>query len=314
VSGERFESKDEGEYQAACSSASSSTYTGLVLEVDYTCSELGKHTLTLGVDSFVVTDQKEIATDPDAGSEGIEVVCQPGFFQTDHLICYSVKSLLNAEPASPNEANLADQFVNERVFIRPPASFCTRGEKDVQAGGTGTSAGVGDLFDAHLLCRRIEHLSGDVFGRARVDVKNQFGNFRVIVRKAQTLCSPAAKDGTAADAFTDVFKCYRAKLSLRTGSLPIRKLTLNDQFGAHHVDLLAVDAFCPIVEVTPKAPAGVGTTSQPSGIHTFVCIALESTTPVQPIVQAEDEWGAAKLKLFGPTRLCVPTAKPEPAP
>jgi hypothetical protein len=103
----------------------------------------------------------------------------------DHFKCYETKQL--GVKFDPRQVILTDQFNTERVTVVRPESVCTPADK--------AGSGINDP-DTHLTCYKIRDVRGDEFpkfGKARVEMVDQFGTHTLLLKKTRQLCVPSSK-------------------------------------------------------------------------------------------------------------------------
>jgi hypothetical protein len=97
----------------------------------------------------------------------------------DHFELYRTTRKPRAPKFVKREVNLADQFLEETVRLIKPVRLGVPTDKN--------SEGINEA-DSHLTCYS---LRAPRFKKRDVEVENQFGQFRLTVRKPNMLCVPS---------------------------------------------------------------------------------------------------------------------------
>ena len=214
---------------------------------------------------------------------------------SDHFQCYRVKRF---QRPPPRTLSLADQFGSVSGAILDQTRFCNPVDKIV---GT-TSSGI-DNPTGHLMCYK---LGPTPFIPRNVVVRNQFGqNQPLTVRKRDSLCVIAAKDGVPLDpmsaSFLDNFACYKVK-----GAQISQAVTLTDQFGTVSSTAKTPRLLCNPVD---KEHEGI---NRPA--NHLVCYRLTGTPKFSRDITVEDQIVGQDLRAKRGTcskraLVCVPSVK-----
>jgi hypothetical protein len=97
----------------------------------------------------------------------------------DHFELYKTTRKLRTPKFEKRKVNLTDQFLKETVRLNNPVRLGVPTDKN--------SEGINDA-DSHLTCYS---LRAPRFKKRDVEVENQFGQFRLTVRKPNMLCVPS---------------------------------------------------------------------------------------------------------------------------
>jgi len=202
---------------------------------------------------------------------------------------------------------LEDQFDSGAYSGTVVKRFCTPAEK----------AGEG-IFDeeTHLVAYRIE---GPHSARVGIEVRNEFGVFRLDTRKVESLMVPSAKSILPdpppglpdPSSQVDNYRCLKARLTRGTGGFPrdlkAQPLSLSDQFGARIVFLRKPAELC-----LPTEKNGGGIKNPQAHL---VCYKIKADPRTSATgVQVKSSLGALTLDLGREAELCVPSLKNLPPP
>ena len=182
----------------------------------------------------------------------------------------------------------------------------------VAAGASGTCRALD-----HFLCYRTAPL-GDAprVAPRGVRVVDQFGPQLVDVDPATALCAPANKNDEAADAPADPDHLRDYPVRPRGEPTTALAQTVVNQFGT-----LIVDALAPTTLLVPAAKSLTDPPAAPAlpAVDHFLCHPVQpprGAAPFAPVpgVRVEDQFGARRVDVLAPTRLCAPADKNGEAP
>jgi hypothetical protein len=162
-----------------------STYTGLLMEVDYTCPATpSQETVTmvhgLPNDTVVFDDLgNPVVPNGQGPNESLTIHCVEAGL--DHFQCWQVKDLKNPK-FEKRDSDLTDQFAAGTVEVKKPFLICTPADKD----GLGINNPT-----THQCCYKIKGTKLDP--PTNVEIEDQFGTLELEVKKAKFLCQPCSK-------------------------------------------------------------------------------------------------------------------------
>jgi hypothetical protein len=234
-------------------------------------------------------------TAPDGTLGGPYVLAQSAL---DHFKCYRVREKRSTH-RNPIVV-LTDQFGTSRAVVKKAVSLCNPASKNDE--------GVSDPR-AHLTCyairddKRNKHRPGS--GRGQIMLTNQFGDQKVRIRDAETLCVPSSKsllrqDPGSPPAQLDHFKCYGVKGDKRG---PRERVDLVDQFGKARVKVGRIELFC-----TPVSKNDEGIL-RPD--RSLACYGIHPRDRVGRTVIVRNQFGLALLRVKKSEMLCVPSRQAE---
>ncbi len=223
-------------------------------------------------------------------------MCAPFAGGSDHFKCYKTAQL--GPGFGRIDVSLEDQFGASAATVTKPQRFCNPADKNGE--------GIADPT-AHLMCYKIRD-SGD--GGQEVIVENQFGEQRLTINRADTLCVPAEKDMVPSPLNLNHFKCYKVKPTKDSPKWIEREVTVADQFEDKDTRLIKPSFLC-----TPVDKNGEGI---PCEENHLVCYRIKdvggqaSFTRTQ--VDITDQFNSEPLNaLRGDCRksahFCVPSTK-----
>jgi hypothetical protein len=210
----------------------------------------------------------------------------------DHFGCYTVRDV-SVPRFAGRGVTLADDFGGSSGLVARTARLCGPADKNGESIPDPTQ---------HLMCYRLSEPRPEP---RSVVAHNQFGDDALTVRRVDSLCVPAAKNGippsSAAGAFLDHFKCYR----VRAKGVPHRTVTMADAFGARTVTLGKPALFC-----NPADKNGEGIPSPTDHLTCYKAKPSRVTAP--PSATVDDQFSAAdgrslQVNLRRLAYLCVPS-------
>jgi hypothetical protein len=131
-----------------------------------------------------------------------------------HFKCYKTR----ASPFQSRVVTLVDQFGPSTATVVRTTRFCNPADK--------AGEGIPDPT-AHLNCYKIRD---SATARPKVVVENQFGSQTLEVRRPDSLCTPAEKDGVPINSDLNHYKCYRVVEPRDLPRFTERTVTVDDQF------------------------------------------------------------------------------------
>ena len=175
-------------YLAACQIlfGSPSTYTGLLMEVDYECPvSPSQETVTMvhGQPSDTVIADHEgsyVVPNGQGPNESLTIHCVEAGL--DHFQCWQVKDLKNPKFEKRESLPLDDQFASGSVDVKKPFLLCAPADKD----GSGINNPI-----THQCCYKIKGTKLEP--PENVEIEDQFGTLELEVKKAKFLCQPCSK-------------------------------------------------------------------------------------------------------------------------
>jgi uncharacterized repeat protein (TIGR01451 family) len=220
----------------------------------------------------------------------------------DHFKCYKTRQV--GTKFDPRRVVLTDQFTTERVNVVRPEAFCNPVDKD--------GSGINDP-SAHLACYKIHDVRGDEFPKfkkERVDVTDQFGTHRLLLKKTRSLCLPASKAPFgevpgAPPTGLDHFKCYKTR-QVGTKFDP-RQVLLTDQFTTERVNVVRPEAFCAPVD---KDGSGINDPSAHLACYKIRDVRGDEFPKFERRrLEVGDQFGTHTLLLKKTRTLCLPSSK-----
>jgi len=116
-----------------------------------------------------------------------EEIGQQSPLNLDHFEMYRAKKTPGTRNFKRQDVNLKDQFLDETVRLKRPLRLGV--PTDMDNGGINNPS-------AHLNCYSV---GGTSFERREVDVLNQFGRFRLSLKRPTMLCVPSTKQVVSSD-------------------------------------------------------------------------------------------------------------------
>ena len=221
----------------------------------------------------------------------------------DHFKCYkAVEPTVPPAPGIPAAVRLSDQFGNANLQVGRVVRLCNPVRK----------LHDGRVFeirhpDLHLVCYAIQQNVP-----RQVQVRNQFGQRRLNVTRANRLCLPSYKNETPQGqeleplANLDHYKCYQATEPppIAPGIPPVVGLT--DQFGARNVQVGRASTLC---NPTRKGHDGVITPVRFPDVH-LTCFKIRQPG-IQPAIDVFviNQFQRRDLEVTTPVELCLPSRK-----
>lgn len=142
----------------------------------------------------------------------------------------------------------------------------------------------------------------------KVQLKDQFGKREAKVNRARPgeLCNPARKNNEAkVKNAHDHLRCYRTD----EPDPVARNVLLRNQFGPFKASVRKAGRLCLPSTKRDLSKPGVPK-KQPFRVDHFQCYTIRPSGQFQPRdVNVKDQFGARKLKLVKPSRLCAPVSK-----
>ena len=159
----------------------------------------------------------------------------------DHFKCYQTRLTPGTPPFLQQIVSLTDQFETVPMStIKRARQLCNNVSKNSEP-----------IIDpmAHLVCYTMKDdrsLIGK-FGKVTVDISNQFGPQRIVVKKPHQLCVPSAKAIAPAAPGpipeVDHYRCYKAQPAPGS-AVPPDVVTLSDQFERRLASVTPCFRFC----------------------------------------------------------------------
>jgi hypothetical protein len=215
---------------------------------------------------------------------------------TGHFKCY--RTVQVGDRFEPRTVHLADQFGATETEVRKPERFCNPADKNAE--------GIDDPT-AHLMCYKVKEPSRVP---VNVVVENQFGAQRLTVGGADTLCTPAEKDGVPSPLSLNHFKCYKAKPTKGSPKWVEQLVDVADQFEDKVTRVMKPSLLC-----NPVDKNGEGIPCE--GNH-LLCYRIKDAAGQMPFqrrtVDVLDQFGLPEVKVLrGDCRstayFCVPSTK-----
>jgi hypothetical protein len=163
-----------------------STYTGLLMEVDYECPvSPTTETVTMSHgqpnDTFIFDDgMNPVVPNGQGPNESLTIHCVEAGLE--HFQCWQVKDLKNPKFEKREGLLLDDQFASGTVYVKKPFLICTPADKNGEGINNPT---------VHQCCYKIKGAKLDP--PANVEIEDQFGTLQLEVKKAKFLCQPCSK-------------------------------------------------------------------------------------------------------------------------
>lgn len=156
----------------------------------------------------------------------------------EHLKCWR----LTGGARQDKSVRVSNQFVqNVELFVKEPTRLCAPALKSLQAPPTGSPSDT-----QHYKCYRVEERP--LLTEETVDLIDQFGPQRVVVRRAELLCNPVTKERGAERVEQprpdEHLVCYGVNELARFRA---RNVFTRDQFGSQRIRV-----FDPIVLCVPS--------------------------------------------------------------
>ncbi len=214
----------------------------------------------------------------------------------NHFKCYKTKRF----PFSQRTVNLEDQFGSTMATVVKPDRFCNPVDKEGE--------GMADPTH-HLNCYKIREATP---AARDVVMTNQFGQQKLTIKRAETLCLPAEKNGVPTHS-TRHYKCYRARRARGEPRFTTPDVLLADQFESRVTTVLKPFLVCAPVDKNDEDPAA------PASLDHLTCFKIKDA-PGQPrflpvTVRVTDQFimqtqTQSQRTDCGRTRyLCVPSMK-----
>jgi len=141
-----------------------------------------------------------------------QCTCRP----IDDYKCYKTRQV--GDRFARRDVSLEDQFGPTIATIKRPQRLCNPVDADGQ--------GIADPT-AHLMCYVLDEPK---LSTQNVIVDDRFGEHRLTVKRADSLCLPAEKDEVASALNIDHFKCYSTRRAKGTPRFTPVEIELDDQF------------------------------------------------------------------------------------
>jgi hypothetical protein len=158
-------------------------------------------------------------------------MCENFSVGSDHFKCYKT-SQIGPGSFERTDVTLEDQFGPSAASVTRPHRFCNPADKNGE--------GIADPT-AHLMCYKIRDSSD---GGQKVIVENQFGEQRLTVSKADTLCVPAEKDMVPSPLNLNHYKCYKVKPTKGSPKWIEQVVNVVDQFEEKETRLIKPSFLC----------------------------------------------------------------------
>lgn len=226
-------------------------------------------------------------------------VCAGGWDDQACALDWQLLYKARLEPGSVDERQdgllVSDPLVSDAVRTKGPRALALSGS------AVGETPRVPELG---LVCRKAKGLASVSPASATLSAQSVFGAFSFAVKKAVTLCEPAAVATMGADPAPlpehsrDAYRCYKVRT---LAGLDLRGVVANvaDELGAHTLRLTRVREVC--------APAGLGGAG-PFDANSWLLCAQGKPLVREPSyeVAANQTRRALLLDLLRPERFCVP--------
>jgi hypothetical protein len=169
---------------------------------------------------------------------------------------------------------------------------------------------LGIVVGRHYQCFE---LKPSRFPTPAVTLEDQFGTMSANLRSPDRLCNPADKLGEDPPALMDPNHLIGYEIrGADTPFLPIRNVTVTNQFGSIRVDLKRLVRL--LVPASKDLLAPPGPLPDPMAIDHFNCYRVERSTGAPPFVPipnvtVEDQFGFVTVTVAEPRFLCAPANK-----
>jgi hypothetical protein len=212
----------------------------------------------------------------------------------NHFKCY--KQYMG--PRVDEDVMLIDQFKTSIATVTRPDRFCNPANKN--------NEGIDDPT-AHMNCYRLQE---EHFENIDVIVTNQFGEQKLTVRRVDSLCVPAIKDGIPSDLDINHYKCYSVLRARGQKRFEQREVTLEDQFEFKNTIVKRPKLLCNPVDKNGEPV--------PSPESHLVCYSITDAAGQDRFdrtpVEIEDQFNSGSAKAVrGDCRevsfMCVPSLK-----
>jgi hypothetical protein len=207
-----------------------------------------------------------------------EIIVTPGNFA-----CYSA----GFNEFATRRIQLTDRFGSGTALVGRPSTLCSPASV--------SGVGMGERY-AYLACHPIKfRLRAPI----SLTVSNRFGDQKLTLREALTLCVPSSTAAGGAlrmpPTTLDNFTCYLST----AGAFKKRYVLVSDAFKATRDLVTAPTSVC--------APAVIDTTSRPLQNRVLACYDIDSRVTANSILVGRSKFGLFKASVGTRDQLCLPS-------